>query len=99
MTRTMTLTFPGIEGGTPPDLISAAALGARIEVRMRRCQGHDDDSIRRYVIGHYKREFAEEYNEFAQETLIGAVQRAIEEALSEDFFETDDEDEDEDAWN
>jgi histone H3/H4 len=89
------MTFPEIAGGTPQDLISAAALGARIETRKRRYQGYDDDSIRRAVIGHYKQDFAEEYGEFTQETLIGAVQRAVEEALQEILFENDNDDEDE----
>jgi hypothetical protein len=81
--RTSSVQFAGIEGGTPRDLILATALGARIETRKRRSEGHDDDSIRRDVVSRYKEDFADEYNEFVQETLIVAVQRAVEETLNE----------------
>jgi hypothetical protein len=85
MFRTQKSELHGVIAGTPEDLIWATALGARIETRKRRSQGIDDELIRVQVISHYKQDFAEEdYGEFTQETLIGAVQRAVEEALSED---------------
>jgi hypothetical protein len=75
---------PVIARGTPDELISATELGARIAARRKRQEGWDDDAIRRAVIALYKNEFDDEgYGEYELETLIGAVQRAIDETLTE----------------
>jgi hypothetical protein len=73
-----------VGGGTPADLVWAAALGARIATRKRRCLGLDDDVIRNEVISSFKDDLdADDFGEFARETLMVAVQRAVDEALAE----------------
>lgn len=71
-------------GGTPLDLIDAAALGARWAARRRLAQGQAPETVRSEVIAQYRGELAADgHGPFAAETLMSAVQRAIEQVLAE----------------
>jgi len=73
-----------VEGGTPGDLLRAAELGARLECRHRRVQGQDDEAIRETILGRLRRELAAgSFGSYADESLVAAVQRAIESVLGE----------------
>ena len=75
--------------GTPIDLIEAAKLGARIATRARVARGEDADKIRREVVGRFLEEVAEEsYGTFADETLVSAVQKAVDSVLGESLKES-----------
>jgi hypothetical protein len=81
------LTIPTIGRGTPEDLILATELGARIAARRRRGEGIGDDEIRREIISSYKEDLASaDFGEYELETLIGAVQRALEQTLAEPMW-------------
>jgi len=70
--------------GTPVDLIEAAKLGARISTRARVAQGEEADVIRREVVGRFLKEMSEEsHGTFADETLVAAVQGAVDSVLAE----------------
>jgi hypothetical protein len=69
---------------TPVDLIEAASLGARIAVRAGIAGGLKESAIRRRVIGRFRRELlVESFGPFADETLMAAVQTAVESVLGE----------------
>ncbi len=71
-------------GGTPPDLIDAAGLGARIATRSFRAKGLDDKMIRRHVIARFGRIVeCDFHDEYERETLMAVVQRAVEEVLED----------------
>lgn len=71
-------------GGTPADLIHAAALGARLATRRRLARGQDPEVVRREVIAQYRADFAADgHGDFVAETLMSAVQQAIEQVLVE----------------
>ena len=71
-------------GGTPEDLTHAAALGARLATRRLLARGEDPVAVRREVIARYRASLAADgHNDFTAETLMSAVQQAIEQVLTE----------------
>lgn len=69
---------------TPDDLIQAAELGARLAVRMKLADGQDQFTIRREVITRFREDLqADSYGTLEDETLMAAVQRAVEAVLDE----------------
>jgi hypothetical protein len=81
---TMRVSTFSVLGGTPQDLVDAAGLGARIATRNFRAQGLDDGMVRRKVIVRFRQILDRDYhNDFEQETLMAAVQRAVEAVLAE----------------
>ena len=73
-----------VSRGTPKDLIRAASLGARVATRWRRAEGQDDDKIRREVLAQFRADMlSESYGEYADETIMAAVQRSLEDVLRE----------------
>ena len=73
-----------VDVGTPRDLLRAAELGARLECRRRRARGEDDDAVRATILGRLRRELdAGSFGDYADESLVAAVQRAIEAILAE----------------
>ncbi len=70
---------------TSPHLLQAAKLGARIATRSDRQQGFDDDSIRERQLSRFRSALNYEIqDEYERETLMAAIQRAIEDALTEE---------------
>lgn len=71
-------------GGTPEDLIHAAALGARLATRHLLAHGQDPAAVRREVIARFRASLAADgHGDFTAETLMSAVQQAIEQVLTE----------------
>jgi hypothetical protein len=69
--------------GTHPELLRAANNGAVAAVLIRRSWGEPDEVIRRMVITRfYQGIVGDEFDEYARETLMATVQRAVERALS-----------------
>jgi hypothetical protein len=73
-----------IVGGTDPDLIEVAEARARFEVWRGLSSGLEPEEIRRTVLGRFLDEIsAESYGHYADESLMAAMQRAVEAALVE----------------
>ena len=73
-----------IAGGTDPDLIEIAEARARFEVWRGRTSGLEPQEIRRAVLGRFLDEIgAESYGHYADESLMAAMQRAVDAALVE----------------
>ncbi len=73
-----------IVGGTDPDLIEVAETRARFEVWRALSLGLEPAEVRRAVLGRFLDEIsAESYGHYADESLMAAMQRAVEEALIE----------------
>lgn len=71
-----------IIGGTDPDLIEVAETRARFEVWRGLCLGLNPNEIRRVVLGRFLDEIsAESYGHYADESLMAAMQRAVDAAL------------------
>ena len=72
-----------LRGGTKVDLLEMAAWRARFEVCRGLAGGADPDEVRREIIGRFREEIAiESFGEYADETLMAALQREVEAALS-----------------
>jgi hypothetical protein len=69
-----------VSPGTPPDLIEAARLGARIATRKRCCAGQDPDTVRRVVIARFRQTLSD-HSAYESETLMMAVQLGIEDVI------------------
>jgi hypothetical protein len=70
--------------GTPKELIRAAEMRARMAARWRRSAGQGDATIRREILARFREVIdAESFGEYADETVMAAAQRAIEEVLGE----------------
>ena len=73
-----------IGGGTDPDLIAVAEWRARFEVGRALSRGEEPGSVRLAVIRRFREELdAESFGEYADEVLMAAMQRGVEEALME----------------
>ena len=73
-----------IPQGTPEGLIRAAAARARMAARWRRSAGEDDATIRRGVLARFREVIdAEGLGAYADEAVMAAARRAIEEVLGE----------------
>jgi hypothetical protein len=70
--------------GTPEELIRAAETRARMAARWRRSAGEDDATIRREILARFREVIdAESFGKYADETVMAAARRAIEEVLGE----------------
>jgi hypothetical protein len=70
--------------GTSEELIRAAEMRARMAARWRRSVGQDDATIRQEVLARFREVIdAESFGVYADETVMAAAQRAIEEVLRE----------------
>jgi len=70
--------------GTSKELIRAADVRARMAARARLAAGQDDATIRREVLARFLEVIeAESFGEYADEAVLSAARRAIEEVLRE----------------
>ncbi len=71
-----------ISSGTDPDLIEVVRWRARFEVGRALSHGLGSDEVRREVLGRFREELlAESFGDYADEVLMAALQREIDEAL------------------
>jgi hypothetical protein len=71
-------------GGTEPEWIEVASIGALSQVRARRAQGQDGETIAREVIAQFREILGTgSFGEMGDETLMAVVQRSIREGLAE----------------
>jgi hypothetical protein len=71
-----------IGGGTDPDLIAVAEWRARFEVGRALSKGEEPWMVRQSVIRRFREELvAESFGEYADEALMAAMQRGVEDAL------------------
>jgi hypothetical protein len=81
-----TATAATIAGGTDPELIEVAEWRARFEVGRGLSRGETPGEVRQAVIRRFREELGvESYGEYADEALMAALQRGVEDALSEAF--------------
>ncbi len=77
--RAASLTFAA---GTDPDLIAAAIWRAKFEVGRALSRGVEPGRARQAIIGRFREELhAESFGEYADEVLMAAMQRGVEDAL------------------
>lgn len=68
--------------GTDSDLIEVAEWRARFEVSRALSRGESPEVVRRTVIDRFREEIiAESFGDYADEVLMAAVQRSVEDAL------------------
>jgi hypothetical protein len=71
-----------VAGGTPKELVRAAEMRTRMAARRRRAAGQDDDTIRREILARFREVIeGEEFGAYADETVMAAARRTIEEVL------------------
>ena len=71
-----------IGGGTDPGLIEVAEWRARFEVSRALSRGERPEYVRRAIIRRFRAELvAESFGEYADEVLMAAMQREVEDAL------------------
>jgi hypothetical protein len=71
-----------IAGGTDPGLIEVAKWRARFEVGRALSRGENPERVRQTVIRRFREELvAESFGEYADEVLMVAMQRGVEDAL------------------
>ena len=71
-----------IGGGTDPELIAVAGWRARFEVGRALSRGEEPGWVRQAVIRRFREDLdAESFGEYADEALMAAMQRGVEDAL------------------
>jgi hypothetical protein len=72
--------------GTNPDLIEVAEWRARFEVGRALSRGEQPERVRQSVIRRFREELvAESFGDYADEVLMAAIQRGVEDALIESW--------------
>jgi hypothetical protein len=74
-----------LANGTPRELVQAAEMRARMAARRRRSAGQADETILREILARFREVIAtESFGAYADETILAAARRAVEEVLRED---------------
>jgi hypothetical protein len=75
----------GLAQGTDPDLIEVARWRARFEVGRGLTHGQGPDEVRRDVLERFREDLiAESFGDYADEVLMAALQREIDDMLAVD---------------
>jgi hypothetical protein len=75
-------TWTGLSEGTNPDLIEGVRWRARFEVSRGLNHGLGAEAVRRAILDRFRGELlAESFGEYADEMLMAALQREIEDCL------------------